>query len=65
MREEIAKVLNDESIATNEEKLDAITKSLATLVIPKDTYNDFVKRFPDVVLMDKYYKEDGNYTKMW
>lgn len=45
MREEIAKVLNDESIATNEEKLDAITKSLATLVIPKDTYNDLNEKY--------------------
>lgn len=40
MREEIERVLNDETLTTTEERVSAITKSLATLVIPKDKYND-------------------------
>lgn len=44
MREEIEKILNDESFTTNEERVDAITKGLATLVIPKDKYNDVSNR---------------------
>lgn len=40
MRETIEQVLNDETLTTNEERVDAIAKGLATLVIPKDKYND-------------------------
>ena len=40
MKEEIEKVLSDETLTTNEAKVDAIAKSLATLMIPKDKYND-------------------------
>lgn len=40
MREAIEKVLNDETLTTIEERVDAIAKDLATLVIPKDKYND-------------------------
>ena len=40
MKEEIEKVLSDETLTTNEAKVDAIAKSLATSMIPKDKYND-------------------------
>ena len=40
MREAIEKVLNDETLTTIEERVDAITKDLAPLVIPKDKFND-------------------------
>lgn len=40
MNEVIENVLSDETYATNEEKVEAIKKGLATLVIPKDKYND-------------------------
>ncbi len=40
MREAIEKVLNDETLTTNDERVDAIAKDLATLVIPKDKYNE-------------------------
>lgn len=39
-KEEIEKVLSDETYTTNEERVDAIAKSLATLVIPKNKYNE-------------------------
>lgn len=44
MNEVIENVLNDETYVTNEEKAEAIKKSLATLVIPKDKYNDLSNR---------------------
>lgn len=40
MKEEVEKVLSDETYTTNEEKVNAITASLATLVFPKDKFND-------------------------
>lgn len=40
MNEVIENVLSDETYTTNEEKAEAIKKGLATLVIPKDKYND-------------------------
>ena len=40
MENVIENVLNDETLTTNEERIDAIKKGLATLVIPKDKYND-------------------------
>lgn len=40
MNEVIEKVLSDETYTTNEERVEAIKKGLATLVIPKDKYND-------------------------
>lgn len=40
MNEVIENILNDETYATNEEKAEALKKSLATVVIPKDKYND-------------------------
>lgn len=40
VKEEITKILSDESLTTIEEKVDAIAKGLATLVIPKDKYNE-------------------------
>lgn len=44
MNEVIENVLNDEAYVTNEEKVEAIKKGLATLVIPKDKYNDLSTR---------------------
>lgn len=40
MKEEMLKVLNDETFTTNEERVDAIAKAVATLVIPKDKFNE-------------------------
>ena len=40
MNEVIENVLSDETYTTNEERVEAIKKGLATLVIPKDKYND-------------------------
>lgn len=44
MNEVIENVLNDETITTNEERLEAIKKGLATIVIPKEKYNDLSNR---------------------
>lgn len=55
MKEEIEKVLNDETLTTNSEKVDAIAKSLATLVIPKDKYNDLSTKLKTV---------ESNYTTL-
>lgn len=55
MKEEIEKVLSDETLTTNEERVDAIAKSLATLMIPKDKYND---------LNTKYKAVESNYTTL-
>ena len=44
MKNAIEQVLNDETYATNEERVDAIAKELAKLVIPKDKYNDVSNR---------------------
>lgn len=55
MKEEIEKVLSDETLTTNEERVDAIAKSLATLMIPKDKYND---------LNAKYKAVESNYTTL-
>ena len=48
MKEEIEKVLSDETLTTNEERVDAIAKSLATLMIPKDKYNDLNAKYKTV-----------------
>lgn len=40
MNDVIENVLNDETLTTNEERVEAIKKGLAPLVIPKDKYND-------------------------
>lgn len=55
MKEEIEKVLSDETLTTNEERVDAIAKSLATLMIPKDKYND---------LNAKYKTVESNYSTL-
>lgn len=55
MKEEIEKVLSDETLTTNEERVDAIAKSLATLMIPKDKYND---------LNAKYKAVESNYSTL-
>ena len=44
MKETIENVLNDETYTTNEERVEAITKGLATLVIPKNKFNDLSER---------------------
>ena len=44
MNEVIESVLSDETYTTNEERVEAIKKGLATLVIPKDKYNDVSTR---------------------
>lgn len=44
MNEIIENVLNDEQYTNNQEKIDAIKKGLATLVIPKEKYNDLSNR---------------------
>ena len=44
MKEAIEQVLSNETYTTNEEKVDAITKELAKLVIPKDKYNELSNR---------------------
>jgi len=44
MNEVIENVLSDETYVTNEERVEAIKKGLATLVIPKDKYNDLSTR---------------------
>lgn len=44
MNEVIESVLNDEAYSTVSERVDAIKKRLATLVIPKDKYNDLSTR---------------------
>lgn len=40
MNEVIENVLSDETYTTNEERVEAIKQGLATIVIPKDKYND-------------------------
>ena len=35
------------------------------VIITKIKKDELHKTFPHVVLMDKYYKEDGNFTNMW
>ena len=44
MTEEMLKVLNDESFTTNEERVEAQKKALATLVIPKDKFNEEIAK---------------------
>jgi len=44
MKEAIELVLSNEAYTTNEERVEAISKELAKLVIPKDKYNDLSNR---------------------
>lgn len=44
MEDAIQQVLSNEAYTTDEEKVDAIKKELAKLVIPKDKYNDLSSR---------------------
>jgi hypothetical protein len=44
MEEAIQQVLSNEAYTTDEERVDAIKKELAKLVIPKDKYNDLSNR---------------------
>lgn len=45
MKEEIEAVLANEELTTDEERVDAITKALGPLVIPKDKYNDLNAKY--------------------
>lgn len=42
------KVLNDETYGTNEERAEALKKSLATLIIPKDKFNEQSQRLQSI-----------------
>lgn len=46
-------------------KLTKKNPNVMAVQITKYTYDEIDNIFPHVVLMDKYYKEDGNLTKMW
>ena len=48
MNEAIMKVLNDETYGTNEERAEAVKKSLATLIIPKDKFNEQSQRLQSI-----------------
>ena len=48
MNEAIMEVLNNEALDTNESRAEAIRKALATLVVPKDKFNDLSKRLQGV-----------------
>ena len=48
MNEAIMEVLNNESLDTNESRAEALKKALATLVVPKDKFNDLSKRLQNV-----------------
>lgn len=48
MNEAIMEVLNNETLDTNESRLEALKKALATLVVPKDKFNDLSKRLQNV-----------------
>lgn len=44
MKEAIEQVLSNEAYTTNEERVEALSKELATLVIPKDKFNEQASR---------------------
>lgn len=44
MKEAIEQVLSNETYTTNEERVEALSKELATLVIPKDKFNEQASR---------------------
>jgi hypothetical protein len=44
MNEVIENVLNNDAYTTNEERVEAIKQGLATLVMPKDKYNDLANK---------------------
>lgn len=48
MNEVLLEVLNNETYATNEERAKAIQTALATLVIPKDKFNEQSKRLQNI-----------------
>ena len=48
MNEAIMEVLNNKALDTNESRAEAIRKALATLVVPKDKFNDLSKRLQGV-----------------
>ncbi len=35
------------------------------VIVTKATASELTKEFPKFVLMDKFYKEDGDLTNMW
>ena len=48
MNEAIMKVLNNESFDTNESKAEALRKELATVVVPKEKFNELSQRLQNV-----------------
>ena len=48
MNEVLLEVLNNETYTTNEERAKAIQTALATLVIPKDKFNEQSKRLQNI-----------------
>lgn len=67
MKEAIEQVLSNETYTTNEERVDALSKELAKLVIPKDKYNDLSNRLKNTeseysTLQNEY--EDFKKSKM-
>lgn len=48
MKQAIEQVLNDESLTTNEEKIEAITNAMGTLTLPKDKYNALNSRYQEL-----------------
>lgn len=57
MREAIENVLNDETLTTNEERVNAITASLATLVMPKDKFDALNTKYSTLETEYNEYKQ--------
>jgi hypothetical protein len=55
-RENILSVLNDETLTSNEEIVDSITRELATLTIPKDKYNELSAKYKTLETNFEAYK---------
>ncbi len=67
MNDVIESVLNDETLTTNEERAEALKKGLATLVIPKNKYNDLSQKLQNTeqdLLNTKNEFEDFKKSKM-
>lgn len=67
MKEAIEQVLGNETYTTNEERVEAISKELAKLVVPKDKFNDLSNRLKNTeseysTLQNEY--EDFKKSKM-
>ena len=60
MKEAIERVLGDEQYTTNEERVDALSKELGKMVIPKEVYNDLSSRLKSTET--EYSKLQGEYN---